>query len=166
MVLLTESNPSYNQEDNSILFNAGRKMSWTSLIVQGKQNRLRCTRDTVCVEWGGRRHTRFLLPGWRRQCWGSSHLCSKEGVLSRVPLPCLPSSLLFTLEDQTFGTVHRREMFTTELCPTLQHPLTMTPNTDSFSSENILHNITFKYYIIIIIPNLYTKCSTAAVQTC
>lgn len=75
----------------------------------------------------------------------------RKAFLSQVPLPCLPSSLLFTLEDQTFGTVHRREMFTTELCPALTHPPTMTSNTDSFSSENILHNITFKYSTIIII---------------
>lgn len=53
-------------------------------------------------------------------------------------------------------------MFTTELCPSPQaFSYYNSKHFDSFSSENILHNTTFKYYTIIIILNLYTKFSTA-----
>lgn len=87
----------------------------------------------------------------------------RKAFLSQVPLPCLPSSLLFTLEDQTFGTVHRREMFTTELCPALTHPPTMTSNTLTPSLVKTSFTI-----LLSSTPQLSlfsTMSSTAEVQT-
>lgn len=75
----------------------------------------------------------------------------------------LLSSLLVSLEDQTFGTGHRRQVFTTELCPSPQassyYDFTFTPLVKiSFTTD---FQLLYDYHHL----NFYNQVLNSRVQT-
>lgn len=125
---------------------------WAEQVSLCKANR----KDSSATEHsvhgvGWERHTCFLLPGWWCHCWGSSHLCSKEGVsvsgATSLP-PLLQSS--FHSRGSNFwyctqkGNVYHWTVPSPQASSYYKH-------FDSFSSENILCSITSKDSTVIII---------------
>lgn len=147
-VLLTESNSSYKEEHSSTLFNAGQKMSWTSLIVQSKQKRLKS--NGTQRAWSGTGEAHVLSASWVMMSllrFFSSR--SKEGVSvsGATSLPPLQSS--FHSRGSNFwyctqkGNVYHWTVPSPQASSYYKH-------FDSFSSENILRSITSKDSTVII----------------